>query len=105
MPAAGAFHKRLVANDDRDEGCSSHDRRRNRTRGVPRRRGQIGTAAARFQTIGPKAPFLELAKHGEIVAPSIRASAPARPEDFDTVYDLVHLYLELLETLPHEKVP
>ena len=27
-----------------------------------------------------------------------------RPKDFDTVYDLVHLYLELLDTLPGDKV-
>ena len=58
-----------------------------------------------FQTIDPNAAFLELlARHGEVVAPSSPGFGHSpRPKDFDTVYDLVHLYLELLDTLPGEK--
>lgn len=59
-----------------------------------------------FQTIDPEARFLELlSRHGEIIAPSSPGFANSpRPKDFDTVYDLMHLYLELLQTLPGEKV-
>ena len=51
--------------------------------------------------ISPKAPFLDrLAEHGEIIAPSHPGFGNSpRPEDFDTMYDLVHLYLEMLDAL------
>jgi len=54
----------------------------------------------------PRAPFLEmLGRHAEIIAPSHPGfGRSARPADFETVYDLVHFYLEFLETLPHETV-
>jgi pimeloyl-ACP methyl ester carboxylesterase len=58
-----------------------------------------------FQTVDPAARFLELlGRHGEIIAPAGPGfgSSP-RPKDFDTVYDLVHLYLEILEALPGER--
>jgi pimeloyl-ACP methyl ester carboxylesterase len=56
--------------------------------------------------ITPKAPFLDrLAEHGEIIAPSHPGFGNTpRPEDFDTMYDLVHLYLELLDALPSPAV-
>ena len=59
-----------------------------------------------FQTIDPGARFLDLlARHGEIIAPSSPGfGKSSRPKDFDTVYDLVHLYLELVDTLSPEKV-
>jgi pimeloyl-ACP methyl ester carboxylesterase len=59
-----------------------------------------------FQTIDPDARFIELlARHGEVIAPSGPGFGNSpRPNDFDTIYDLVHLYLEVLETLPGEKV-
>ncbi len=59
-----------------------------------------------FQTIDRDARFLDLlGKHGEVIAPSGPGFGNSpRPKDFDTVYDLVHLYLELLETLPGGKV-
>ena len=59
-----------------------------------------------FQSISPGAPFLDnLARHAEILAPSHPGfGASPRPADFETVYDLVHLYLELLETSPHERM-
>jgi pimeloyl-ACP methyl ester carboxylesterase len=52
--------------------------------------------------ISPKAPFLDLlAEHGEIIAPSHPGfGLSPRPDDFDTMYDLVHLYRELLDSLP-----
>ncbi|MFN8637545.1 MAG: alpha/beta hydrolase [Chloroflexota bacterium] len=57
-------------------------------------------------TYEPNAPFLQrLAEHVEIVAPSHPGfGASGRPDDFDTVYDLVRLYEAVLDSLPHEKV-
>src|SRR5260370_37371207 len=54
----------------------------------------------------PDAPFLDLlAEHGEIVAPSHPGFGNSpRPEDFDTMYDLVHLYREVLDALPGKAV-
>src|SRR6266581_3384962 len=52
--------------------------------------------------VSPDAPFLDLlAAHGEVVAPSHPGfgNSPL-PEDFDTMYDLVHLYREVLDALP-----
>src|SRR5262245_5488762 len=59
-----------------------------------------------LHTVDPDAPFLDLlAARAEIIAPSHPGFGHSpRPDDFDTVYDLVHLYLDLLEALPHEKV-
>jgi pimeloyl-ACP methyl ester carboxylesterase len=58
------------------------------------------------RTPDPRARFVELlAQHAEVIAPSHPGFGHSpRPAGFDTVYDLVHLYLDLLETLPHEKV-
>lgn len=55
---------------------------------------------------GPQTPFLTgLGAHAEIVAPSHPGfGASRRPDDFDTVYDLVRLYEAVLEALPYEKV-
>ena len=59
-----------------------------------------------FDTIDPKAPFLDLlGRHAELVAPSSPGFGHSpRPKDFDTIYDLVHLYLALLDALPGGKV-
>jgi pimeloyl-ACP methyl ester carboxylesterase len=59
-----------------------------------------------FDTIDAEAPFLDfLGRHAEIVAPSSPGFGNSpRPRDFDTVYDLVHLHLALLEALPGPKV-
>jgi pimeloyl-ACP methyl ester carboxylesterase len=58
-----------------------------------------------FQTVDPEARFVGLlARHGEVIAPSGPGFGHSpRPMDFDTVYDLVHLYLEVLDNLPGEK--
>src|SRR5262245_48860393 len=59
-----------------------------------------------FQTVRPDAPFLDLlARHAEIIAPSHPGFGDSpRPADFETVYDLVHLYLEALDTWRDERV-
>jgi pimeloyl-ACP methyl ester carboxylesterase len=59
-----------------------------------------------MQTIDPAARFVELlGRRAEIIAPSHPGFGQSpRPEDFDTVYDLVHLYLDLLASLPDEPV-
>jgi pimeloyl-ACP methyl ester carboxylesterase len=59
-----------------------------------------------FQTVDRRAPFLELlARHGEVIAPSSPGFGQSpRPKDFDTVYDLVHLYLATLDALPGDKI-
>jgi pimeloyl-ACP methyl ester carboxylesterase len=51
--------------------------------------------------VSPTAPFLDLlAGQGEIIAPSHPGFGTSpRPEDFDTMYDLVHLYRDVLDTL------
>lgn len=55
-----------------------------------------------FDTVDPRAPFLDrLADYGEVIAPSSPGFGNSpRPKDFDTVYDLVHLYLAALKALP-----
>jgi pimeloyl-ACP methyl ester carboxylesterase len=59
-----------------------------------------------FQPIDPTARFVELlSRHGEVIAPSNPGFGHSeRPKDFDTVYDLVHLYLDLLDLLPGDRV-
>src|SRR5215831_10691357 len=59
-----------------------------------------------LQTVDPETPYLELlGRHGTIIAPSGPGfDQSPRPKDFDTVYDLVHLYLEVLDELPGDKV-
>jgi pimeloyl-ACP methyl ester carboxylesterase len=59
-----------------------------------------------FQNVDPRARFLELlGGHAEVIAPSHPGFGhSARPADFETIYDLVHLYLEVLESLPHDRV-
>jgi pimeloyl-ACP methyl ester carboxylesterase len=59
-----------------------------------------------FDTIDPAARFLDLlGQHAEIVAPSSPGFGHSpRPRDFDTVYDLVHLYLAALDALPGDRV-
>src|SRR5215467_1879554 len=59
-----------------------------------------------FHPLDPGAPFLELLSHRAFVlAPSHPGfGASARPDDFETVYDLVHLYRELIDSLPDDKI-
>jgi pimeloyl-ACP methyl ester carboxylesterase len=59
-----------------------------------------------FHTLEPDAPFLELlSRRAFVLAPSHPGfGASARPDDFETVYDLVHLYRALIDDLPDDKV-
>jgi pimeloyl-ACP methyl ester carboxylesterase len=59
-----------------------------------------------LQNVDPRARFLDLlGKRAEIIAPSHPGFGHStRPADFDTVYDLVHLYLDALDTLPYERL-
>ncbi len=59
-----------------------------------------------FAPVDPDAPFLaDLAQDAEVFAPTHPGFGHSkRPDDVETVYDLVHLYLALLERLPHERV-
>jgi len=59
-----------------------------------------------LQTIHPRAPFLDLlSRHAEVIAPSHPGFGRSpRPDDFTSVYDLVHLYLDILDQFPHDKV-
>jgi pimeloyl-ACP methyl ester carboxylesterase len=59
-----------------------------------------------FHTLEPEAPFLELlSRRALVLAPSHPGfGASARPDDFETVYDLVHLYRELIDTLADDKI-
>lgn len=54
-----------------------------------------------LQNVDPRAPFLDLlGRFSQIVAPSHPGFGHSvRPADFDSVYDLVHLYLDVLEAL------
>jgi pimeloyl-ACP methyl ester carboxylesterase len=56
--------------------------------------------------VSPRAPFVDLlAAQGEVVAPSHPGFGNSpRPEDFDTIYDLVRLYLDVLDALPEKAV-
>jgi pimeloyl-ACP methyl ester carboxylesterase len=52
--------------------------------------------------ISPSAAFVEmLGRHGEVIAPSHPGfGASPRPTDFDTMYDLVNLYHDVLDSIP-----
>src|SRR6202790_5379109 len=59
-----------------------------------------------MDSVNPRARFLDLlGAHAEIIAPSSPGFGNTlRPPDFDTIYDLVHLYLAVIDELPHEKI-
>ena len=59
-----------------------------------------------MQTIDPEARFLDiLGRSAALIAPSHPGfGGSPRPHDFDTVYDLVHQYLDMLAALPHDKI-
>jgi pimeloyl-ACP methyl ester carboxylesterase len=59
-----------------------------------------------FDSVSPTAQFLDLlSQHFTVIAPSSPGFGNSkRPPDFDTMYDLIHLHLALLEQLPYEKV-
>ena len=59
-----------------------------------------------FDTVSPKAPFLDLlGRDAEIIAPSMPGFGNSpRPADFDTMYDLVRFCLALIDELPYPEV-
>ena len=59
-----------------------------------------------MDTVHPQARFLDLlGRHAEIIAPSSPGFGNTkRPPDFDTIYDLVHLYLALIDALPYDRI-
>lgn len=59
-----------------------------------------------FSHVPPDAPFVAaLAEHAEVMAPSHPGfGGSPRPPDFDSVYDLVHLYLAALDSLSRDRV-
>ena len=56
--------------------------------------------------VSPRAPFVDLlTRHLEVIAPSHPGfGASPRPDDFDTMYDLMNLYHDVLDTLPAPRV-
>lgn len=56
--------------------------------------------------VSPRAPFLApLAEHGEVIAPSHPGfGATPMPADFETMYDLVNLYQDVIDDLPGDNV-
>jgi pimeloyl-ACP methyl ester carboxylesterase len=73
---------------------------------VRRGRGRPVLLLHGFQNVDPAAPFLDLlGAQAEIIAPSHPGFGHSRrPADFETVYDLVHLYLQVIEALPQEQI-
>ena len=59
-----------------------------------------------MDTVASEARFLDLlGRHAEIIAPSSPGFGNSkRPPDFDTIYDLVHLYLALVDELPYDEI-
>ena len=59
-----------------------------------------------MDTVPPRATFLDLlGRDAEIIAPSSPGFGNTkRPDDFETIYDLVHLYLTVLDELPYDKI-
>jgi pimeloyl-ACP methyl ester carboxylesterase len=55
--------------------------------------------------VSADAPFLHLlGRHAEVIAPSHPGFGQStRPADVDTVYDLVHVYLDMLEHLGYDR--
>jgi pimeloyl-ACP methyl ester carboxylesterase len=59
-----------------------------------------------MDTVPPGARFLDLlGRDAGIIAPSAPGFGDTpRPADFDTIYDLVHLWLALIDDLPHDGI-
>lgn len=59
-----------------------------------------------FHNLPAQSPFLsKLTACGKVYAPSLPGfGQTARPEDFDTIYDLVHFCLDFIDGLPDEPV-
>ena len=57
-------------------------------------------------TVAAELPFMAaLSRHAEIIAPSHPGfGGSARPDHFDSMYDLVRLYLDVLDRLPFDEI-
>lgn len=73
---------------------------------VRRGTGQPVVLLHGFQPIDPGAGFMQsLSQRAEIIAPSHPGfGRSARPRDFESIYDLTHLYAAFLDALPFDKV-
>jgi pimeloyl-ACP methyl ester carboxylesterase len=73
---------------------------------VRRGTGRVIVFLHGLHPLDPNARFLELlSRRASVLAPSHPGfGASARPTDFETVYDLVHLYREFLDGLPDDRV-
>src|SRR5262245_5277565 len=60
----------------------------------------------RFHPLAPDACFLDrLSQRAQVIAPSHPGfGSSSRPADFETVYDLVHFYRELIDGMGDDKV-
>ena len=56
--------------------------------------------------VSPHGPFLgPLSQYGEIIAPSHPGfGATPMPPDFETMYDLVNLYQDVIDAIPHDDI-
>jgi pimeloyl-ACP methyl ester carboxylesterase len=72
----------------------------------PRREAPTILLLHGVSTIGAEAPFLApLSEHGALIAPSHPGFGNSpRPADFDTMYDLVRLYLSVLDAIPADRI-
>ncbi len=59
-----------------------------------------------METVHKEARFLDLlGEHAEIIAPSSPGFGNTkRPPDFDTIYDLIHLCLAVIDELPYDAI-
>jgi pimeloyl-ACP methyl ester carboxylesterase len=57
-------------------------------------------------TVAADLPFMaSLSRHAEIIAPAHPGfGGSARSDQFDSMYDLVHLYLDAIERLPYDEI-
>lgn len=71
-----------------------------------RGRGRPILLAHGINPVSPKARFVDLlAEHGEVIAPSLPGFGNSpRPADLDTMYDLVNVYLDVLDGLSEPAV-
>lgn len=69
-------------------------------------RGQPLLLLHGMQNVDPQARFLDLlGRRAEIIAPSHPGFGRSpRPDGFETIYDLVHFYLDLIDGLPYDQV-
>ena len=97
-----------AGNEDGRNGRRSPDGKRDRAGGAARagrRDARCCCCTAWTRSTRTRGFSTCSAREAEIIAPSSPGFGNTkRPPDFDTIYDLVHLYLALLDELPFERV-